>query len=279
MEKKAFIIFPVLLLLFCSSFIAAAYGQSLVFGPEFYASDGGRSQRISKSFSVDDMGQDYSLSIQGGGSNKKSVGACIVELNGEIIASLNFGQQFKMLIKSVSLKKNNDISIELTGGAGATVVVTIMTMKEHVVTAKIPPIGQLVDLVEYASIVFPAGAFDSLQHISIYATATSNKAYTQGFRLPYEIRINTGNMAPEKDIEVDLNIPDSFYTSPYQIHIFARMFKHPEVKGEFERFVLLTSSVDEVIMTVRTTLPRQVFSTRFGRNGFYEAVMIVGLTH
>jgi hypothetical protein len=57
------------------------------------------------------------------------------------------------------------------------------------------------------------------------------------------------------------------------------MHDNPDALEEHDRFFMISSSVDEVIMTVRTTLPKQAFSSRYGKNGTYEAVLIVGLIH
>jgi hypothetical protein len=146
----------------------------------------------------------------------------------------------------------------------------------------VPPTGTTVNLAGYASIVFPAGTFESAQHVVIHtsASAATNdifEAYATGPRLPYEVRISTGNKAPEKDISVDLNIPDSFISAPYQIHIFTWMHDNPDVPEEHDRFFMISSSVNGVTHTAGTTLPKQAFSTRSGKNGGYEAVITVGL--
>jgi hypothetical protein len=281
-KRFNFIILAALVLCFYNGFIPTVYGQSLVFGPEFFSNNRGKYQRVIRSFSVEDVGQNFILSMQGGGSSEKRMGRGTVKINGEMIASLDLGKPFKILTKTVKLQKQNDISVDVPDGDGTSVVVTIMNLEEHAVTAKISPIGEVVDLAGYASIVFPASTFDSAQHVMIFATASTGdifKAHATGPRLPYEVRINTGDKAPEKDIEVDLNIPDSFFPSPYQIHIFTRMHDNPDALEEHDRFFMISSSVDEVIMTVRTTLPKQAFSSRYGKNGTYEAVLIVGLIH
>jgi len=63
----------------------------------------------------------------------------------------------------------------------------------------------------------------------------------------------------------------------YQIHIFALMKDNSGAPAEHGRFVMLYSSVDQVIMTARTTLPRHAFSNLYSKKGTYEAVITVGL--
>ena len=139
-----------------------------------------------------------------------------IEINGKpVVAPDELGKQFKMLKKPVTLQKQNDISVEVAGEADTPVIVTIMSQEEHTVTAKIPPIGEAVDLVGYASVIFPSGTFEATQDVMV---STADSPSTQGIfeanytvpRLPYEIRINSGGKAPEKDIEVSVNIPESF---------------------------------------------------------------------
>lgn len=281
-KRFNFIILVTLLFHFCNGLIPTAHGQSLVFGPAFFPDDRGSSQQIVRSFSVQNVNQKFMLSIQTGGGNEKRAGRGIIEINGEPVALLEIGKQFRMSMKPVSLQHQNDISIAKTGEDGASIIVTIMSTEKHAMTDLVPPIGKEANLAGYASIVFPAGTFGSAQHVMIYTSASASvndlfESYATGPRLPYEVRIGTGDKAPGKDIEVELNIPESFFSSPYQIHIFARMHDNPDAPEKHERFFMIGSSVDEVTHMVRTTLPRHAFSTRFGKNGTYEAVIIVGL--
>jgi len=91
-----------------------------------------------------------------------------------------------------------------------------MSLEEQTVTAKIPPLGDKVILDGYATIEFPAGAFDGTQDVRMSITASPSiqgifEFGATGPRLPYEIRINTGGKAPAKDITVSVKYPDSFF--------------------------------------------------------------------
>ncbi|MGC2048752.1 MAG: hypothetical protein WA635_09095, partial [Gallionella sp.] len=55
-------ILAALLLYFCNG--SVANGHSLVFGPELFSSEGGKPQRVVKSFSVHDVNQKFFVSIQ-----------------------------------------------------------------------------------------------------------------------------------------------------------------------------------------------------------------------
>ena len=278
-------ILTVLLLYFCNGFVSFAYGHSLVFGPELFSSESGKPRRVVKSFSVHDVNQKFFISIQNGMSSEKKVAKGTVSINGELVATPDeLGDQFKILTKPATLQKKNEILVEVTGDADASIIVTIMSLKNRIVTATIPPIGAAVDLEEYASVIFPAGTFDAPQKVTIFVTTSPPvrdvfEAHATGPRLPYEIRINTGSKAPGKDIAVSLNHPESFYESSYQLHLFARMHDNPDVPDVHDRFFMLESGLDDKIMTTSATLPRQAFSNRYGKNGTYEAIITVGLIH
>jgi len=270
-------------LYFCNGLVSRAYGQSLVFGPELFSSEGGKSQRVVKHFSIQDVSQKFIVSVQSGRGSEKGVARGAIDINGEPIVSPDeIGKQFKMLKKPVKLQKQNDISVEVAGEADAPIIVTIMSQEEYSVTAKMPPVGETVYLAGYASVIFPSGTFEGTQDVMV-STADSPSAqdifetnYTVP-RLPYEIRINSGDKAPEKDIEVSVNIPESFVSSNYQIHIFAQMHDNPAATDGHDRFFMISSGVDEIIKTVSATLPKQAFSNRYGKNGTYEAIITVGL--
>lgn len=277
-------ILAALSLFFCNGLISCAYGHTLVFGPELFSSENGKSQRVVKSFSVQDVSQKFFVSVQSGRGSEKGVVRGAININGKLIFPPDeLGKQSKMLTKPVKLKKQNKISVEVAGEVDAPIIVTIMSLEEQRVTAKIPPIGEAVDLEEYASVIFPAGTFDGTQDVRISITASPPiqdifEANATGPRLPYEIRINTGDKAPGKDVEVSVNYPDSFFASDYQVHIFARMHDNPDAPDVHDRFFLISSGLDDIVKTAKATLPKHAFSNRYGKNGTYEAIITVGLT-
>lgn len=272
-------------LFFCHAFLPCAYAQSLVFGPELFSTETDNVQRFVRTFSVQDVGQDYVFSVQSGEGREKAAGSVTVNINGKRVVSLReLGRQFRALTKPVKLQKQNEISVEVTGLTDAPIVVTIMGTGEHTVASKVPPIGGVVDLEGYASVIFPAGTFDVTQDVTISATASAAtrdifEANATGPRLPYEIRINTGGNAPGKDIEVSLNFPASFFEPPIQIHVFAQMLDDPVAPGGHDRFFMVRSGLDDKIFMAMASLPRHAFSNRYGKNGTYEAIVTVGLTH
>ena len=275
----------VLSLFFCNGLVSGAYGHSLVFGPEFFSGGEGKPRRVVKNFPVQDDSQKFIISVQSGMGNEKEVMRGAVNINGKLIFPPDrVGKQPRMLTKPIRLKKQNKISVDVPGEAAAPAIVTIMSLKEQAVAAKVPPIGEAVDLDGYATIVFPAGTFDSTQDVTISVTASPSvrdvfDAHATGPRLPYEIKINSGNKAPRKDIEVSLKYPDSFYSSHYQIHVFAHMFDNPDEPDVHDRFFLISSGLDDIIEMAMATLPKHAFSNRHRKNGTYEAIITVGLVH
>ena len=68
-------ILAALSLYFCNGFFSCAYGHSLVFGPEFFSSEGGKSRRVVKSFFPFRMySQKFLVSVQSGKSSEKGGG-------------------------------------------------------------------------------------------------------------------------------------------------------------------------------------------------------------
>lgn len=278
-------ILAALLVFFCNGFVSVAHGHTLVFGPEFFSSESGKPQRVVKHFSVHDINQKYFVSIQNGLNPENRVACGTVSINGKLVVTPDeLGKQFKILTKPIALKKENDISVEVTGAEDTSIIVTIMSLEKRTVTVIVPTLGEAVDLKGYALAIFPAGSFNADQKVTLSVTTSPSvqdvfEAYATGPRLPYEIRINTGNKAPEKDIAVSINHPESFYESNYQVHMFARMHDNPDDPDVHDRFYRISSGVDDVLMTTKAVLSKQIFSNRYGKNGTYEAIITVGLIH
>jgi hypothetical protein len=278
-------ILTVLLLYFCNGFVSVAHGRALVFGPELFSSESGKSQRVVKRFSVHDINQEYFISIQNGMSSENRAASGTVSINGKpVVTPGELGKQFKILTKPIALKKKNDISVEVAGDDDASIIVTIMSLEKRTVTATVPPIGGAVSLKGYALAVFPAGSFDADQKVTISVTTSPSvqdifETHATGPRLPYEIRINTGNKAPKKDVAVSINHPESFFESNYQVHMFVRMHDNPDAPDEHDRFYRISSGVDDILMTAKAVVSKHAFSNRYGKDGTYEAIITVGLIH
>lgn len=275
-------ILAVLSLYLCNGIIACAYAHSLVFGPEIFSSESGRSQPVVKHFSVHDINQKFFISVQSGSDSEKGTAKGTININGNPVFSPDeIGKPFKMLTKPVKLQKQNDISIEMTGESDSPIIVTIMSLKAQRITAKISPLGGRVNLQEYALVTFPAKAFDVTQDVMMSINASPStqdifEANAPGPRLPYEIRINTGNKAPATTVAVGIKYPDSFFKSDYQMHICARLYDNPDTPDVHDRFCVINSGVGHTGV-IFTSLPKEVFSNHYGKNGTYEAIITVVL--
>ncbi|MDO8263828.1 MAG: hypothetical protein Q7T21_11470 [Gallionella sp.] len=284
MKKISFnFILAALSLYFCSGLFSCAYGHSVVFGPEIFSGESGKSQRVVKRFSIHDVNQKFFISVQSGKGSEKGVVGAAIDLNGErIVSHAEIGKQFKMLTKPVKLRKQNDISVEVTGESESPIIVTIISLKAQAVTARISPLGGRLNIPEYASITFPAGAFDATQEVRMSLNASPSiqdifEATAPGPRLPYEIRINTGNQAPATTVAIAVTYPDSFFSSAYRMQICARMYDNPDATDVHDTFCLIDSGVSHTGAII-TSLPKQVFSNHYGKNGTYEAIITVVLT-
>lgn len=157
------------------------------------------------------------------------------------------------------------------------------------VTGVISPQGGTITLEGYATVIFPAGAFPSNTTVKVMATSSpeteedyehSVSIFEGGTRLPYEIRINSGNVEPATSFDIVLNVPDSFInTLPpnTDIQVFVQIFQASEHEAH-DSFELFESTFDPLTKTVRAALPESSFTIVRHVDGTYEAIVIVGTT-
>jgi ferredoxin-fold anticodon binding domain-containing protein len=275
-------ILAALSLCFFDSVVSSAYAHSLVFGPEIFSGESGKYRRVVKHFSVHDADQKFFISVQSGKDSEKGAARSTISINGKPVFSRDeIGKPFQMLTKPVILKKQNDISVEMNDESVSPIIVTIMSLEAQMVTKKISPLGGRVNLEEYALVTFPANAFEDTRDVTMSVSASPSvqdifEVNAPGPRLPYEIRINTGNKAPATPFSIGVKFPDAFFTSNYQMHICARMYDNPDEPDVHDRFCVINSGVSHMGV-VFTSLPQQVFSSHYGKNGTYEAIITVVL--
>jgi murein DD-endopeptidase MepM/ murein hydrolase activator NlpD len=153
----------------------------------------------------------------------------------------------------------------------------------------IPPQGGSVNLPGTGSVVFPSGAFGSNQLVELSTTNSPETAqdfqesvsmFRVSQRLPYEIRVTTGNVRPQAPSQVTLNVPDAFINSippGSDIHLFAQIWQDG---GEelLDNFELLPSEFDPTAKTVVATLPKEAFTNKRRPDGIFEAIFTLGST-
>lgn len=279
-----------ILAVFLSGITHCAYGRLLAFDPEFFLSEEGKRQQVTREFYVHDNNQKFILSIQSGASGGKGIKAAI-SINGARVALPDEFRERLMIAKPVTLRNKNVISVETTGTADAPLLVTIINMEEeHILTTEIPLLREtldfegVVDFEGYAVMTFPNGSFGTAQSVTTTLVRTPSAQYlfeTDDImpRLPYEIRINSGDKPPAMDVELGVRVPDSFMDSDYAMHVFAMMHDNPDAPDLHDRFFKLGSGLDKEVNMLKTTLPKEAFSSSYGKNGTYEAVITVGLMH
>jgi hypothetical protein len=99
---------------------------SPVFGPETFTRESGAPQPVTRDFSVQDQGTNYTLVIRNGQDGAGRVSSATVDVNGIRIAGpADFSQQVGLIIKPVSLQQQNTISVVVRGQPGSSLTVTI----------------------------------------------------------------------------------------------------------------------------------------------------------
>jgi len=287
-RKLTLYLLGIVLILLSSTMFA--YGQTPVFGPEFYARGKGKPQKVFKNFSVQYLNQEFTLFIQNGEGNGGRVSSAVIELNGvKVVGPDDFNKQVSMITKPVTLKQQNEIAIEVRSEPGTSIVVTILGTLPSV-TEVVSPQGGSVNLAGYASVIFPSGTFTASQNVIVSATASPE---TQedfdltadidelGPRLPYEIRINSGYIAPATPIDAFLNVPEAFIaTRPLnaKIEVFVQILHVGEHEALDNFYYGFSPVFDPSTKIVRIILPQSAFTKLRRSDKTYEAIVIVGTT-
>ena len=156
-------------------------------------------------------------------------------------------------------------------------------------TMLVSPEGGTVTLEGFGSVTFPPRAFSESLSVLISATqspetqedfATSTEIFSVGPRLPHEIRINSGSLAPATSFEVAIRVPKAFRgTLPpsFGVTVFAQIYQDGGMEV-LDHFELFPSTFDPTTQTVRATLPKTAFTNMRHADNSYEAIVIVGST-
>lgn len=158
---------------------------------------------------------------------------------------------------------------------------------DSVVSAVAPPEGGRIELPGFATVIFPAGAFDSPREVTVEATVlptwrriidVSMVLTRSAPALAHEIRVTTGASPPATEIEVLVNVPDAYVSglpSDHTVALYAL-----EVTGgaeeRIERFSRFASEFDSETGVARAQLPARVFDDLQRVAGVFEAIITVG---
>ncbi len=280
----------------CSIFLLRSdpvFAQSsplIIFGTKQYDKPKGKPVTYTDTFHATSTTGTYTLWVQSGAEGLNEVKNVSVSINGvEIIDSRDL-RATNPASKTISVQSTNTLTVTLKGQGGNYITVKVLCEGCYPsATGIIPPEGGIITLEGYASVTFPAGAFATSQDITIYVTSSpetqedydiSGVIFEAGPRLPYEIRINSGYVAPSTSFDVLLNVPNSFIaTLPVnaKIRVFVQIYQEggEEILDHFEIF---RSTFDPVAKTVSVTLPDDAFTNLRHIEDTYEAIIIVGTT-
>ncbi len=158
---------------------------------------------------------------------------------------------------------------------------------DSVATAVISPEGGAIELKGVAVVIFPASAFEAPQEVRV---STTNAPQTEVGRvrwdvsvgppapLPYDVRINSGNVAPATSFEIVLTVPDSYLNTlpanrtPY---VFAQIVSGGAMEDLDLYEVVVDSHFDEVANVVRATVPLEAIRPP-GPDGMFQIIVLVG---
>lgn len=106
---------------------SAVYAQTPVFGPEEYVRETGAPNKITKSFSIANPDGEFTLVVQNGEGKRGRVSSAVVEINGvPVVGPNSFNKNVDAVTRAVTLKPQNDLTVELRSAPGTSVTVTIL---------------------------------------------------------------------------------------------------------------------------------------------------------
>jgi hypothetical protein len=117
----------VVIVIFGPNFVLDSFGQTPVFGPEKYIRETGKLQKITKTFSVQNPEGEFTLNVQNGEGKRGRVSSAVIKLNGvHVVGPNEFNKQVDLITKPISLKQQNEISVEVRSEPGTWIIVTIL---------------------------------------------------------------------------------------------------------------------------------------------------------
>lgn len=150
----------------------------------------------------------------------------------------------------------------------------------------VPASGGTVTLEGVGDVTFPAGALPAGHVVSAIATHsaetkedfdTTAVLFSPTARSGYEVRVNTGLVAPSAPVGFVLKIPPPLVaaSATNEIKLFAQIFENggEEVLDSFEMFPSTVSGT-----TLSGTLPPEAFTNMRTADGSYEAIVVLAAT-
>jgi len=284
--KRSIFVFNSLLFIFL--FISGSLlAQTPIWGPETFERTSGPPQEEIRYFSVPDASWEYTIVVNSGNSSNHTVSSAIIKINGEAIFTANqFHQGIDELSTSIQLLGENEISVKLKSKPGTSIIISIYGPSE---TELIGSRGGQIVLEDIATVTFPVNAFEEKVEVTVFTEDDEETRLTYGYNvilfsvgpsLSYEIRINTGTVLPNGDLNIDLMITSELAEMigpEYDVNIFVQV----EMEGglaPLDNFTTFPSEYDSDNKILSASLPNWVFSNSRNMNGTYEVIIIPGLS-
>ncbi len=147
--------------------------------------------------------------------------------------------------------------------------------------------GQTYELAGVARVTFPSNSLPSGQTPTIAKTSDANTSvefdetaaiYSPGPRLPYEVRINTGQSRPTAQaVDAFLSVPDAYVASApvgYSLQAFVQFDQSNDVEN-VDEFEVVASSYDTNTHTMHLQIPSSAFTNSRRADQQYEAIITI----
>lgn len=130
---------PCAVIVFFMVFSFAVSSENTVFGPKTYTRTSGPANVFNENFSITDVNSSFTVIVQNGDLAGKGVSWAKVVLNGiEIIKPDEFNPHVQVIRKTVILRENNTLSVELQSKPGSFLTVSIVRDPVPVLTITNP---------------------------------------------------------------------------------------------------------------------------------------------
>lgn len=163
--------------------------------------------------------------------------------------------------------------------------------KNGAVTLTIGTDGGTIELPDVAKVWFPQGAFDSSRTVTLKVTSDNDvnqlfdetaSIFRTAGRLPYELRIGTGNTPPlSETIQVEMHVPNSLIQSmpaDHAIEAFVSIEQGGAQEIPYTVFELLDSQYDPTNQILTFEVPGAAFANNSLTQGEYQAIITLAPT-
>ncbi len=157
-----------------------------------------------------------------------------------------------------------------------------------VTTAIVPPSGGTVELDGVGAVTFPAGAFPSPWQVTLWATNAREARELRlrsglwipfEFTAPWELRINSGDAAPDTPVTISLIVPNTFLDSlppDREPAVWAQVLQSGGMDLIDSFLWISTASFDSSSNRINAELHIAVFTDQRTPDNTFEARVVVG---